>query len=36
MEVALVHQLVSVDTAGLVEVDLEEVRRGFQTLRRTE
>lgn len=32
LEVLLLHQLVSVDPAGLVQVDFQQVLRDFQTL----
>ena len=32
----LLHQLVSVDPVALVQVDFQQVRRGFQTLAGTE
>ena len=36
LEVIVLHQLVSVDPAALVQVDFQQVRRGFQTLVGTE
>lgn len=36
LEVLLLHQLVSVDPLALVQVDLQQVRGGFQALAGTE